>query len=74
MRFCPIPTNRVELAAEKDHFGIPVAKVTFSLHDNDKRLIEFGKNKVMEVIVGSRGKRGGARAPLRASSRCGAYG
>ncbi len=46
----PYPDNRVELATEKDHFGIPVAKVTFSLHDNDKRLIEFGKNKVMEVM------------------------
>ncbi|MBV8774005.1 MAG: GMC family oxidoreductase [Deltaproteobacteria bacterium] len=46
----PHPDNRVELAAEKDQFGIPVAKVTFSLHENDKKLIEFGKNKVMEVM------------------------
>lgn len=46
----PWEDNRVELAAEKDHFGIPVAKVTFNLHDNDKKLIEFGKNKVMEVM------------------------
>ena len=27
-----------------------MAKVTFSLHDNDKKLIEFGKNKVIEVM------------------------
>ena len=27
-----------------------MAKVTFSLHDNDKKLIEYGKNKVMEVM------------------------
>jgi len=33
-----------------DQLGIPVAKVTFSLHDNDKKLIEFGKNKVIEVM------------------------
>jgi choline dehydrogenase-like flavoprotein len=46
----PWDDNRVELAAEKDQFGIPVAKVTFNLHDNDKKLIEFGKNKVMEVM------------------------
>jgi choline dehydrogenase-like flavoprotein len=46
----PWPDNRVELAEEKDQFGIPVAKVTFSLHENDKKLIEFGKNKVMEVM------------------------
>ncbi len=46
----PHADNRVELADETDQFGIPVAKVTFSLHDNDKKLIEFGKNKVMEVM------------------------
>jgi choline dehydrogenase-like flavoprotein len=46
----PWDDNRVELAPEKDQFGIPVAKVTFNLHDNDKKLIEFGKNKVTEVM------------------------
>ena len=30
--------------------GFRVAKVTFNLHDNDKKLIEFGKNKVMEIM------------------------
>jgi choline dehydrogenase-like flavoprotein len=46
----PWPDNRVELAEEKDRFGIPVAKVTFSLHENDKKLIEFGKKVVMDVM------------------------
>ncbi|MBV8362361.1 MAG: GMC family oxidoreductase [Deltaproteobacteria bacterium] len=46
----PHSDNRVELAEEKDQFGIPVAKVTFCLHDNDRKLIEYGKNKVMEVM------------------------
>lgn len=46
----PWADNRVELAGEKDRNGLPVAKVTFNLHDNDKKLIEFGKNKVMEVM------------------------
>jgi len=46
----PWPDNRVELAEEKDQFGIPVAKVTFNLHDNDKKLIEFGKKTVMDVM------------------------
>jgi choline dehydrogenase-like flavoprotein len=46
----PWEDNRVELADEKDRHGLPVAKVTFNLHDNDKKLIEFGKNKVMEVM------------------------
>ncbi|MBB6143077.1 choline dehydrogenase-like flavoprotein [Silvibacterium bohemicum] len=46
----PGEDNRVELAEEKDRHGLPVAKVTFNLHDNDKKLIEFGKNKVMEIM------------------------
>lgn len=47
----PWPDNRVTIADEKDQFGIPVARVTFSLHDDDKKLIEFGKNQVMEVML-----------------------
>ncbi len=46
----PWADNRVQLAEEKDRFGLPVAKVTFGLHDNDKKLIEFGKKKTMEVM------------------------
>ena len=49
----PWRENRVELATgadEKDRFGLPVAKVTFGLHDNDKKMIEFGKQKVMEIM------------------------
>lgn len=53
----PWKDNRIELADGKqgrhdarDRFGLPVAQVTFSLHENDKKLIEFGKNKVMEIM------------------------
>jgi choline dehydrogenase-like flavoprotein len=46
----PWPDNRVELSTEKDQFGIPVARVTFSLRDNDKKLIEYGKKTVMDVM------------------------
>jgi choline dehydrogenase-like flavoprotein len=46
----PHAENRVQLADERDRFGIPVAKTTFSLHDNDKKLIEFGKRKTMEIM------------------------
>ncbi len=46
----PHAENRVQLAGERDRFGIPVAKVTFSLHDNDKKLIDFGKHKTMEIM------------------------
>jgi choline dehydrogenase-like flavoprotein len=46
----PWDDNRVELAEEKDRHGLRVAKVTFNLHDNDKKLIEFGKQKVMDIM------------------------
>lgn len=35
----PQERNRVTLADEKDQYGLPVARVTFSLCDNDKRLV-----------------------------------
>lgn len=53
----PWKDNTVEVADgregrpdARDRFGLPVAKVTFNLHDNDKKLIEFGKNKTMEIM------------------------
>jgi choline dehydrogenase-like flavoprotein len=46
----PWPENRVTLAEEKDQFGLRVARVNFDLHDNDKKLIECGKQKVEEVM------------------------
>jgi choline dehydrogenase-like flavoprotein len=46
----PWADNRVTLSEEKDQFGLRVAQVNFDLHDNDKKLIEFGKNKVLEVM------------------------
>ncbi|GAB2561754.1 GMC family oxidoreductase [Dyella jejuensis] len=36
----PQERNRVTLADEKDEHGLPVARVTFSYCDNDRRLIE----------------------------------
>lgn len=47
----PWPDNRVRLSVEKDQYGIPVAHVTFNLHDNDKKLIEFGRRTVADVLV-----------------------
>ncbi|MDQ6661810.1 MAG: GMC family oxidoreductase, partial [Chloroflexota bacterium] len=46
----PWEDNRVELADETDRHGLRVAKVTFNLHDNDKKLIKFGVNKTKEVM------------------------
>ena len=52
----PNAANRVELADEKDEFGLPVAKVTFGLFDNDKKLIRFAKQKCEEVMMAAGGK------------------
>lgn len=46
----PWSDNRVTLAAETDQFGLRVAHVNFDLYDNDKKLIEFGKAKVEQVM------------------------
>src|SRR5690242_1985772 len=46
----PWEDNCVELADETDQYGLRVAKITFSLHENDKTLIAWGKNKTMEVM------------------------
>jgi choline dehydrogenase-like flavoprotein len=46
----PWEDNRVELAEERDRYGLPVAKVTFSLHDNDKQLIAYGRKKTEDVM------------------------
>lgn len=46
----PWEDNRVELAKEVDQYGLPVAKITFSLHDNDHKLIDFGVKKTQEIM------------------------
>jgi choline dehydrogenase-like flavoprotein len=46
----PWPDNRVELADEKDEHGLRVARITYNLHDNDHKLINFGKKKVEEIM------------------------
>jgi len=49
----PWEDNRVTLAEgaeDKDQFGLPVAKITFSLHDNDKKLIAFARKKTEEIM------------------------
>ncbi len=46
----PWADNRVTLAQDTDRFGLPVAHVEFSLHDNDTKLIKAAKDKTMEVM------------------------
>jgi choline dehydrogenase-like flavoprotein len=46
----PWPNNRVELADETDEYGLPVAKVTYNLGENDRKLIDFGRKKTEEIM------------------------
>ena len=46
----PWEDNRVSLADEKDRFGLHVAKITFRLHDNDKKIAKAGVAKTTEVM------------------------
>lgn len=46
----PWPENRVTLADETDRWGLRVAHVSFSLHENDRRLSRAGVAKATEVL------------------------
>ncbi len=46
----PWEDNRVELADERDRYGLRVAKVTFRLHDNDKKVAAAGAKKTTEIL------------------------
>jgi choline dehydrogenase-like flavoprotein len=46
----PWPDNRVTLSEERDQFGTPVPHISFTLHDNDHKLIKAAKDKTMEVM------------------------
>jgi len=46
----PAADNRVTLADERDQFGIRIPHINFSLHDNDKKLIKFAKQKTEQVM------------------------
>jgi len=55
--------NRVELAEEKDDYGIPITKTFFSIGENERKMIEAGYQK-MEEIVKAAGATETFRAPL----------
>jgi choline dehydrogenase-like flavoprotein len=46
----PQEQNRVTLADEKDQYGLPIARVTFSLCDNDKRLVRHAIRHMTDVM------------------------
>ena len=46
----PAEDNAVTLDDEEDQFGIRIPHISFNLHDNDHKLIEFAKNKTEAVM------------------------
>ena len=48
--FLPLPENRVTLADEKDSYGLPVARFSYSQCDNDRALARAAQS-VMEDIL-----------------------
>jgi choline dehydrogenase-like flavoprotein len=46
----PRPHNRVELADEKDRYGLPIPRVTFSYSANDRRLIRHSIGSMRAVL------------------------
>lgn len=51
----PDEKNTITLTEEKDKYGLPRAKVTFSYGDNDKRLIKHAVQKMKEIIEAAGG-------------------
>jgi choline dehydrogenase-like flavoprotein len=52
--FLPLPENRVTLAEEKDRYGLPVARFSYSQCDNDRQLMRAAQH-VMERILRAAG-------------------
>jgi choline dehydrogenase-like flavoprotein len=52
----PQECNRVTLADEKDQYGLPIARVTYSWGDNDKRLIAHSLDFMERALAAAGGK------------------
>lgn len=46
----PWEDNAVTLADDKDQHGLPVARVTFNLHDNDRKVAAAGVRKAEDIL------------------------
>lgn len=52
----PHEDNRVTLSDEKDEYGLPMPKVTFSYGENDQRLIDHGVRQMKEIMKAAGGE------------------
>jgi choline dehydrogenase-like flavoprotein len=48
--FLPLWENSVSLADQKDRYGLPVAKFSYSQCDNDKRLVAAATSAMQEIL------------------------
>jgi len=48
--FLPLADNRVTLADQRDHHGLPVARFSYSQCDNDKALLRAGREKMQQIL------------------------
>ena len=51
----PDAENRVTLSEEKDEYGLPLPKVTFSYGENDRKLIDHAVQKMKDILTASGG-------------------
>ena len=52
----PQESDRVTLADEKDQYGLPIARVTFSYCDNDRRLVRHAIHHMSDVLRAAGGR------------------
>lgn len=52
----PNDQNQIALAEEKDEYGLPRARVSFSFGDNDQKLIRHATRKMGEIIEAAGGQ------------------
>jgi choline dehydrogenase-like flavoprotein len=48
--FLPLADNRVTLSEEKDRYGLPVARFSYSQCDNDRKLIKAATKTMSEIL------------------------
>jgi choline dehydrogenase-like flavoprotein len=49
--------NRIEIAEEKDRLGLPIARMTFSYSENDRRLMKHSVGSMRSVLEAAGGKK-----------------
>jgi choline dehydrogenase-like flavoprotein len=64
----PVETNRVDLDPDvKDAWGLPAMRITFTGHENDKKVMEFFRQKGIDVLEAAGAKKVWA-PPVRESA------